>query len=226
MEAILPAFGLRVRLDSLELRLADDTELLALAGLAAGGIHHPDLAPFSQPWTRGTPEEIRRGVLASQWRRRGQTTPDDWSLAFSVFHDGEIIGVQGLKATDFHIARSGHTGSWLGIRHHGQGIGTRTRLMALHLAFEGLDTAEMLSEAFDDNPASNAVSHRLGYAPNGSRITTRDGKPVVENSYRMTRELWDARPDELRPEIKLDGLSPVRALFGIDQPEPSESAEH
>lgn len=84
----------------------------------------------------------------------------------------------------------------------------------------------MLSEAFDDNPASNVISRRLGYAPNGSRITAREGKPVVDNSYRMTRELWDDRPDELRPEIVLEGLSPVRMLFGIDQPVPSEPAEH
>jgi hypothetical protein len=47
----------RVWWDDLELRLADDVELLALADLAAGGVHHPDLAPFSRPWTSGTPEE-------------------------------------------------------------------------------------------------------------------------------------------------------------------------
>lgn len=219
LEAIMPTFGLRVRWDDLDLRLADDRELLALADLAAGGVHDPDVSPFSRPWAQGTREEVRRSVVSRQWIRRGRIAVDDWSLAFGVFRDGEIIGTQAVSAKDFQVTRSGHTGSWLGLRHQGQGIGTRMRLMALYLAFEGLDAAEMLSEAFEDNPASNAVSRRLGYATNGSRLTAREGTSVVEKGYRLTRELWDARPDNLRPEIVLDGLSPVRTLFGLDRPD-------
>ncbi|MFC8796959.1 GNAT family N-acetyltransferase [Promicromonospora sp. NPDC057138] len=226
LEAVIPTFGLRVRWDDLELRLPDDVELLALADLAAGGVHDPDATPFSWPWTRGTGEEVKRNVLAHQWKNRGRTAADDWVLSLAVFRKGEIVGEQQISAKNFHVTRSAHTGSWLGLRHHGQGIGTRMRLMALYLAFEGLDAAEMVSEAYTDNPASNAVSRRLGYATNGSRITAREERPVVENNYRMTRELWDARPSALRPEITLDGLSPVRELFGIDQPDQPEGAEH
>ncbi|MFC8797254.1 GNAT family N-acetyltransferase [Promicromonospora sp. NPDC057138] len=219
LEAVIPTFGLRVRWDDLELRLADDPELLALAELAADGVHGPDVSPFSRPWAQGTREEVRRSVVTRQWIRRGRIAVDDWSLALGVFRDGEIIGTQAVSAKDFQVTRSGHTGSWLGLRHQGQGIGTRMRLMALHLAFEGLDAAEMLSEAFEDNPASNAVSRRLGYTANGSRVTAREGNSVVEKGYRMTRQLWDARPENLRPEIMLDGLSPVRTFFGIDRPD-------
>jgi hypothetical protein len=93
--------------------------------------------------------------------------------------------------------------------------------MVLHLAFEGFDAAEMVSEAHDDNPASNAVSRRLGYTANGTRATAREGRSVIENSYRMTREQWDARPDDLRTEITLEGVSPIRQLFGIDGPKQS-----
>lgn len=93
--------------------------------------------------------------------------------------------------------------------------------MALHLAFEGLDAAEMLSEAYDDNLASNAVSRRVGYTANGSGLVAREGHSATENRYRMTRELWNARPDALRAEITLEGGPPVRRLFGIDQPKHS-----
>lgn len=215
----MPTFGLRVRWDDLELRLPDDPELLALAELAADGVHGPDVSPFSRPWTQGTREEVTRSVVTRQWIRRGRIAVDDWSLALGVFRDGEIIGTQAVSAKDFQVTRSGHTGSWLGLRHQGQGIGTRMRLMALHLAFEGLNAAEMLSEAFEDNPASNAVSRRLGYATNGSRVAAREGHSVIENSYRMTRELWNARPADLLTEITLDGVLPVRELFGVDRPE-------
>lgn len=163
-----------------------------------------------------------RHVLAHQWKNRGRTAPDNWTLSLAVVRNGEIVGEQQISAKNFQVTRSGLTGSWLGLRHHGQGIGTRMRLMALHLAFEGLDAAEMLSEAYDDNPASNAVSRRVGYAANGSRLAAREGHSVIENSYRMTRELWDGRPDDLRAEITLEGVPPVRQLFGIDQPKHPE----
>jgi RimJ/RimL family protein N-acetyltransferase len=217
----MPTFGLRVRWDDLELRLPDDVELLALASLAADGVHNPEVAPFSWPWTRGADEEVKRNVLAHQWKNRGRTAADDWALSLAVFRNGEIVGEQQISAKNFQITRSGLTGSWLGLRHHGQGVGTRMRLMALHLAFEGLDATEMVSEAYDDNPASNAVSRRLGYTANGLRITAREGHSAIENSYRMTREQWDARPDDLRSEIALEGVPAVRQLFGIDQPKQS-----
>jgi hypothetical protein len=41
----------------------------------------------------------------------------------------------------------------------------------------------------------------------GPRVRRRHA--VIEN-HRMTRELWDARPDDLRTEIALEGVSPVR----------------
>jgi hypothetical protein len=98
--------------------------------------------------------------------------------------------------------------------------------MVLHLAFEGLDAVEMISEAYDDNPASNAVSRRLRYTANGWRAAARDRQSVIERSYRMTRALWDARPDDLRAEIAIDGASSVRQLFGIDQPKQSTYREN
>ncbi|WP_419707722.1 GNAT family N-acetyltransferase [Promicromonospora sp. NFX87] len=219
----MPTFGLRVHWDDLELRLPDDTEVLALAGLAADGVHDPEVAPFSWSWTR---EDVMRHVLAHQWKNRSRTAPDDWTLSLAVVWDGEIVGEQQISAKNFQVTRSGLTGSWLGLRHHGQGIGTQMRLMALHLAFEGLDAAEMLSEAYNDNPASNAVSRRVGYATNGARVVAREDHAVIENSYRMTRELWDSRPNDLRAEITLEGVPPVRQLFGIDPSKHSSSSTH
>lgn len=132
-------------------------------------MHDLDVVPFSWPWTRGASDEVKRNVLAHQWRNRGRTAADDWVLSLAVFNRGEIVGEQQVSAKDFPVTRSGDTRSWLGSRHHGQGIGTRMRPMVLHLAFEGLDAAEMVSDAHDDNPASNAVSRRLGYAANLTR---------------------------------------------------------
>jgi RimJ/RimL family protein N-acetyltransferase len=215
LAAILPTFGLRIVWDDLELRLPDDADLIALADVAADGVHDPDAAPFLRQWTRGTAEEVRRRVLTHHWEVRTRIDPDRWRLGFGVYRNGEILGLQAVSAENFAIARSAQTGSWLGRRHHGNGIGTRMRLMVLHLAFEGLDAMEMISEAFTDNPASNRISTRLGYALNGTYTIARDGQPATENRYLMTRSMWEARPEALRPPIKLDGVAPVRELLGI-----------
>jgi RimJ/RimL family protein N-acetyltransferase len=103
--------------------------------------------------------------------------------------DGEPIGVQSVNATDFGVTRSAGTGSWLGLVHHGQGIGKRMRLMALHLLFHGFDAVDARTEAFDDNPESNGVTRSLGYAPNGVGVVDRKGEAATEYRYRMTREM-------------------------------------
>ncbi|WP_020014154.1 GNAT family N-acetyltransferase [Promicromonospora sukumoe] len=219
LSAVQPTFGLRVRWEDLELRLPDDSELLALASLAASGVHNLDVVPFSWPWTRGTSEEVSRNVLAHQWRNRGRADADDWVLSLALFRGGAIIGEQQISAKHFPVTRSGLTGSWLGLRYHGQGIGTRMRLMALHLAFEGFGAMELISDAYEDNPASNAVSRRLGYTVSGTRFAAREGRSVLETRYRMTREQWNSRGDGLRAEITLEGLPPVRQLLGMTRPD-------
>jgi RimJ/RimL family protein N-acetyltransferase len=192
-------------------------ELLALADLAAAGVHDPGATPFLRQWTRGTPDEVRRRVLAHNWEVRTRTAPDRWRLGLGVYRNGQILGIQSMSAEDFAVSRSAHTGSWLGRRHQGNGIGSRMRLMVLHLAFDGFDATEMISEAFTDNPASTNVPTRLGYTLNGTYTIARDGQPATEHHYRMTRDMWEARPEALRPPVVLDGVAAVRELLGITE---------
>ncbi|MFI6425958.1 GNAT family N-acetyltransferase [Promicromonospora sp. NPDC050880] len=217
---MFPPFGLRVACADLELRLPDDAELATLADLAVAGVHEPGRRPFLVPWNVGTPEEVRRGVLQYHWAARGRTAPEAWALELAVFRDGEPVGVQSVAATDYPVTRSAGTGSWLGLAHHGQGLGKRMRLMALHLLFEGFDAAVATTEAFDDNPESNGVTRSLGYAPNGVVLRDRQGERATENRYRMTRAAWDARPDAHRPGVTLRGVAPVRAMLGMDEAQP------
>lgn len=210
-----PPFGLRVTSGDLELRLPDDAELVRLADVAAAGIHPPERSPFLVPWNLGAPDEVRRGFLQFHWASRGKVSPEAWGFELGVFRDGEPVGVQGVGARAFAATRSAGTGSWLGLPHHGQGIGKRMRLLALHLLFEGFDAAVATTEAFDDNPESNGVTRSLGYAPNGVALVDRQGTPATENRYRMTREMWAARPDLHRPDVTLAGVAPVRAMLGL-----------
>lgn len=212
---IWPLSGLRVVTGDLELRVPDDRTILELGRLAAQGVHAPDAMPFLKPWTRGTPVEVARSVAAYQWQMRTRTAPDDWAFELAVLRDGEPLGLQGVYATDFTVTRTATTGSWLGLRHQGRGVGTRMRLAVLHLLFEGFGARYATSAAFADNGPSNGVSRRLGYRDNGVQHVAREGRPAVNRQLLLDRETWDARPDDLRADVVVEGLEPVLDLLGL-----------
>ncbi len=210
-----PPLGLHVVGAGLELAWANDELSFALAREAARGVHDERAMPFTVPWTRGTPEQVGRSVLQYGWGRRGVLSPGDWCLQLAVLRDGQALGLQDAFARGYPVTRTAETGSWLGLRHHRQGVGWRMRLLVLHLLFEGLGAASATTTAFDDNPGSLGVTRKLGYRENGRTTVLRDGVAAVSWSFRMDREDWDARPDWMRPEVELRGVEPVRALLDI-----------
>jgi len=132
-----------------------------------------------------------------------------------VLVDGVPVGTQGAGGADWAVLRRAETGSWLGRGFQGRGIGTRMRALMLALLFEGLDARAVTSSAFADNPASNAVSRKLGYRDNGVSAVARDGAPVEQRRYLMTRDRWEqVRPDHLAllgGPVVLEGVAAVRA---------------
>ncbi|MFE4361883.1 GNAT family N-acetyltransferase [Kitasatospora sp. NPDC056800] len=207
-----PLLGLRLRTPRLELRLPADDELAALADLAAQGVHEPDRMPFIVPWTDLPPAQRARSVVQHHWLRLGNWSPDDWALNLAVFENGRVVGLQTVAARDFAVLRQASTGSWLGVRHQRQGIGTEMRAAVLHLAFAGLGATEAVSGAFEDNPSSYAVSRKHGYEPDGVDRHLVRGRGVTERRLRLTRERWQARREV---PVTVDGLAPCLPLFGL-----------
>jgi RimJ/RimL family protein N-acetyltransferase len=208
-----PLLGLRVRTARLELRLPNEEELAELADVAAEGVHEPGDRPFLRPWTHGSPAERARSVVQVHWRRRAEWTPQGWALDLVVFRDGRPVGVQDMWAEDFRTLREVATGSWLGLKHQGQGIGTEMRAAALHLAFAGLGAEYARSASFVHNPAPLAVSRKLGYQPDGITRDILDGQVVVSQRLRLSRADWESRE---RPEVTISGLESCRWQFGAD----------
>ncbi len=216
-----PLLGLRLTTPRLELRLPAPEELAALAEVAADGIHDPDAMPFLVPWTDRPAPEVARSVVQHFWLRLGTWDPNNWQLNLSVFHEGAVVGQQTIGARDFAVAREVHTGSWLGARHHGKGIGTEMRAAVLQLAFAGLDAEEASSGAFDHNLASLAVSRKLGYQPDGIKRQVVRGKLSVEHRLRLTRPDWERHRTV---PVTVDGLAPCLPLMGVG-PTPDAPAE-
>jgi RimJ/RimL family protein N-acetyltransferase len=204
MEAtIWPFAALRVRTPTLELRYPDDDDLVALAHLAAEGIHDPATMPFNVSWTRLESPELERGLLQHAWGRRSSLTRDDWGLSLVVREQGVPVGVQSVDAKHFPVRRTVETGSWLVQHAHGRGIGTEMRAAVLHLAFAGLGAEEAHSGSFADNPASAAVSRHNGYEPNGEEIVDREGEPARMQRWVLTRAKW---APQRRDDITIEGL--------------------
>ena len=98
-----PLLGMRLRTPRLELRLPSCEELADLADLAAKGIHDPEVMPFAVPWTDQSPAERARSVINYNWLRRGNSTPQDWVLLFTVFIAGTVVGQQDIGARNFAV---------------------------------------------------------------------------------------------------------------------------
>jgi RimJ/RimL family protein N-acetyltransferase len=206
-------FALRVRLGPLELRAITDDDIPGLADLALAGIHDPTVMPFAHPWTDTPDEDLPRSMAAYYWSARACFSPAKWTLDLAVRSDGELVGVQGVATEQYLVLRTAETGSWLGRQHQGRGIGTLMRQALCALMFDHLDAEEMVSGAFTDNPASLAVSRKVGYVDNGTfRHQRRPGERATMRKL-VVRPVDLARPDHL---LEVDGLAPLRAAIGLD----------
>jgi RimJ/RimL family protein N-acetyltransferase len=209
----LSELRLRARLPAgdLELRLPDHADLTALAALAEAGVHDPQHQPFGFGWTDAEPEVRALSTVQFHWRSWGEWTPERWELNLVTLLNGTVVGTQAIGASDYAVLREVHSGSWLGIAHHGEGIGTAMRAAVLALAFEGLGAEYATSGAFTDNPASLRVSRKLGYADDGIFRQVSRGKPATMRRLRLDRASWQAHRTL---QVDITGLDPCLALFG------------
>ncbi|HEY5693446.1 MAG TPA: GNAT family protein [Gaiellaceae bacterium] len=204
---ITPLFGLRLRTPRLELRLPRSEELDALREVALGGIHPPEFMPFTIPWT-DDPELVEFRDYHEM--RRREWSADEWHLELGVFVEGELAGIQAVESKDFARTLTVGTGSWLGSRFQGRGVGTEMRTAALELAFRGLGAQLARSGAVDGNIASLRVSQKLGYREIGRGTVAPRGVELPHTDVALRRGDW-------RPPcaVEIEGLGTCLPLFGL-----------
>ncbi len=191
--------------------LTDDV-LVELCDLAEQGIHDPDAMPFLFPWSAAPRGELARNTAAYHWRVRAGFSPQSWDLQLAAFYEGELVGAQGVSTANFLITRTGETGSWLGRAFHGRGIGTAIRRAICTLAFDHLGFEEVTSGAFLDNPASLAVSRKVGYRPNGvTRMKRREGELALNQSLVLSPGDFIRGADR----VTVTGAESVRRFIGL-----------
>jgi RimJ/RimL family protein N-acetyltransferase len=209
---LFPVLGLRITAGPLELRGMGDEDIAALAELALAGIHPPELMPFSVPWTDAAPGDLPLRFAQYHWGTRASFTREHWVLNLVARWEGVVVGTQGFVADDYLVTRSGETGSWLGAAHQGRGIGTAMRRAMCAFLFDHLDAQAIKSGAFLDNPASLAVSRKVGYVDNGRVRMARRGVLAENQQLLLTPDRF------VRGEpITVEGLAQVRRLVGLDE---------
>jgi len=212
MPSSYPPLNIVVRTPKLLLVGATDEWLERLIPTVQRGVIDDNAAPFDDPMSLYAPSPEREWRwLRGIWAGRGHVSPNFWRLYFVVVVEGEAVGMQDVVGVDFATYASVTTFSWLSPDVRGLGLGREMRSAALHLAFLGLSAREATSEAFADNAASNSVSQRLGYQPNGTAWATRRGEPALLQRWRLTRENWAS---ERRTDIDLDGVDAALPVLG------------
>ena len=214
MGHVWPLFDLEVNTPDVTLRYPDDDLLVEMMAVAAEGIHDSSVMPFAVPWTRAESPELEQEALRFHWRCRADMRPDDFRIALAVLVDGRVVGASEVGAKDFGVLGRFTTGSWLGRRHQGRGIGTAVRRATLALGFDGLGARWADTSAWSDNPASLGVTRSLGYERTGRRVQVIEGRPgeLVEFEMSVARFVDTVRPNDLR----LAGVEPVRRFLGVD----------
>ena len=211
---LLPMLGLRITAGPLALCCLTDEDLVTLAGLAAHGVHDPDRMPFTYPWTDAEPAELPLKFAQYHWRTRADFGPTAWTLNLGVWHDGTLVGVQGLSTSKYLVTRTGETGSWLGLEHQGRGIGTAMRQVICAFAFDHLDAVEITSGAFTDNPSSLGVSRKVGYRENGRERRERRPGELAECIGLVLDHHGLVRGEH---PLEVSGVQAFRRSIGLDR---------
>jgi RimJ/RimL family protein N-acetyltransferase len=205
-----PLAGLRLTTPDLELRWPTNEELADLADIAAEGIHDPGFMPFLFPWTDTTPAVRARSVIQHFWRKAGEWQPDEWTMLFVVFRGRQPMGIQAVSGKQFALTREVATGSWLGQRYQGQGVGTQMRAAVLCFAFEHLGAQSAVSGAMMGNEQSLGVSRKLGYREDGIARVVVSGQLRIEQRLRI-----DATDFKAPFPVPVDGLENCLNDFGL-----------
>ena len=101
--------------------------------------------------------------------------------------DGALIGLCAIDRLDDGVWELGY---WYGKQYWGQGYATEAAWPMLRFAFEDLAAETVTAGWFDDNPASGAVLHKLGFAITSvaSVPCLARGCEVLSNRTLLTRD--------------------------------------
>jgi RimJ/RimL family protein N-acetyltransferase len=205
-------FDIRLTTPDLELRHLTEADLDAVAAIVpADAEQDPSLTTYPG---LDAAANLGVGVHQGYWRARGGWRPESWALSFGVYHDGELVGYQGLEGDDFPTLRTVDSSSFLTAAARSRGLGKQMRAAVLTLAFGPLGARYAITSAWSDNHASLGVSRALGYVDNGMTAHRRGDDAGEMAHLRLTRERWLA--SAWPAQVTVSGVEPCLVFFGLE----------
>ena len=206
-----PVLALRLNVGETTLRHVRERDLPHLAAILPDDYEHdPGIEPFPG---HDLAEHRQRILFQGYWRSVGNWSPASWCLDFAVEHQGEVVGVQSVKAENFLAVRTVDSNSWLATTVRRRGLGVAMRRAVLALAFDHLGAHAAVTSARADNVASLGVSRRLGYADNGVSLNASPEGPFELQHLRLTRPAWEA--SGLGGGVQIEGVRSCWPWFGL-----------
>ena len=207
---------LRVAFEDVVVKIPTLEQGVALAKIAYDGLFPDDDVTISEWYDLKNPSVNAFSVmehLFRSWKTLGQTP---LRLPLVVLVNDKVVGTQSFEDTTgaFTVTRELGTGSYLAPNMRGKNIGTKARYCALALGFNVLGASEMVTSALTTNIASNKVSQKCGYLPDGRQIISDRGERKVINRYRLTREQYNALK---RPLVIISGHEQLAKMFAADE---------
>lgn len=96
--------------------------------------------------------------IASEKAKHGK------AMHFAIRKDGKLIGGTGITGIYGHVAS---TGSWLGTKHCGQGIGTKVKKVFNEFIIKEFDLKRIEAYVFKGNTASQKMLEKCGFTLEG-----------------------------------------------------------
>jgi len=157
------------------LRAPTMTDMPAFAAILNDYAVAKNLRQVAHPFT----ETLFREALVRVDRERQDGT--GYSFAVTLI---------GLCAADRGQNGAWELGYWYGRPYWGQGYATEAARPVMRFAFEDMGAERLTAGWFDDNPASGAVLHKLGFAITGAARVhcVARGADVLSNRVQLTRE--------------------------------------
>lgn len=195
-----------VRYGYLRLCIPTGALLDELAELGTRPIHRAGWCPFSDPWTFGDADDVRRATLDDIIEKLNGSTPQDWDVPLAIIHEKD--GVRSLlgRADLFHDADFdadiAETGSWITMEAQGRGTGTVVRKMLIAVAFDHLGFRRVATSIREDNAPSLGVVRKLNYEEVSRRPHQfHDGQAELIH-FELHRKHWTRNPMRIEPRVQ------------------------
>lgn len=215
-----PLPGTRLRHGSITIRYMKKSDSRTLAETLHRSLrdHEKHFTPHTADMLGDTLQETTNNYQSMLHRLQTESSETNWNIPFVVIMDNKVVGVQHMKGETFKVLKEVYTASYLDLKVRGLGVGTKVRGMVLEFAFAHLGADTARSSYVDGNNASNKVSKKMGYRPDGTELIAYKNQRIVNNRLLLTKACWQQHRPQWLDGLDVNFPTKDKKFFGLQTP--------